>query len=121
MNFKELIKKKNLKFTPARENILELFAKNNTPLSYEDIKVELSMDKATFYRNMLRFEEEGIFNGFESSNKKRYYELAQKEHAHFICSRCYGVECLNEQPHFKREGYRVQNIIIHGICPQCSN
>jgi Fur family ferric uptake transcriptional regulator len=120
MNFQEIVKNKNLKFTPARETILKLFSKATSPLSYEDIKAELSMDKATFYRNMLRFEEEGIFNGFESSDKKRYYELTRKEHAHFICSHCHNVECLDEKPSFEREGYTVENIIIHGKCSACS-
>lgn len=120
MNFQEIVKNKNIKFTPARESILELFSKANTPLSYEDIKAELHMDKATFYRNMLRFEEEGILNGFESSDKKRYYELGGQEHAHFICSKCHCVECLDETPRFNRKGYRVENIIIHGVCPACT-
>jgi len=119
MNFQELVKNKNLKFTPARETILKLFSKANSPLAYEDIKAELKMDKATFYRNMLRFEEEGIFNGFESSDKKRYYELTRKEHAHFICRACHSVECLEEKPNFELKGYVVENIILHGRCEKC--
>ena len=43
----------------------------------EDIKSDISMDKATFYRNISKFEEEDILNSFESNDKKRYYKAHQ--------------------------------------------
>jgi Fur family ferric uptake transcriptional regulator len=43
-------------------------------LSYEDIKSDISMDKASFYRNITKFEEQGILNSFESNDKKRYFD-----------------------------------------------
>ena len=55
MNSKELIRSKSLKFTPAREALLEIFQKSAKPISYEDIKDKISMDKATFYRNVNAF------------------------------------------------------------------
>lgn len=60
MHLKEFIHQKNLKFTVAREEILEIFTKASQPLAYEDIKTQLSMDKATFYRNMTTFEKKNI-------------------------------------------------------------
>ena len=47
----------NIKLTTARKSILELLVNSNKPLSYEDMKENISMDKATFYRNIIIFEE----------------------------------------------------------------
>ena len=38
----------NIKLTTARKSILELLINSNKPLSYEDMKDKISMDKATF-------------------------------------------------------------------------
>ena len=120
MEIEELIKNKKLKFTPARKMLLEIFSEASKPLAYEDIKSEIAMDKATFYRNMTRFESSGILNGFESNDKKRYYEMSENVHAHFICTLCHNVECIEADKHLSLKGYTVENIIIHGVCPNCN-
>lgn len=114
----ELINQSNIKPTTARTAILELFVKAKKPLCYEEIKNKLQMDKATFYRNITKFEEENILNSFESNDKKRYYEIQKNPHAHFICSNCSQIECLNEQK-ITLPGYKIENIIIKGLCPNC--
>jgi len=119
MHIDKLTISKKFKLTPARERILHLFSKASSPITYEDIKAELDMDKATFYRNIAKFEQEGILNGFESNNKKRYYELSKTLHAHFVCSKCHSIECLDEEYPFFLEGYTINNIIIHGVCGKC--
>ena len=119
MELEKLIKNNKLKFTPARKMLLEIFSKATQPLAYEDIKSDIAMDKATFYRNMTTFEGTGILNGFESNDKKRYYEMNKKLHAHFICNQCHNVECLEADKHFTLKGYTVENIIVHGICRTC--
>ena len=68
----------NIKLTTARKSILELLVNSNKPLSYEDMKDNISMDKATFYRNINIFEEENLISSFESNDKKnvdRRYEV----------------------------------------------
>ena len=119
MKLEELIKTKKLKFTPARQMLLEIFSQASQPLAYEDIKSQITMDKATFYRNMTTFESSGILNGFESNDKKRYYEMADRHHAHFICSECQNVECLDEELHVTLKNYKVDNIIVYGVCKEC--
>ena len=79
---------KNIKLTTARKSILELLIDSNKPLSYEDMKEHISMDKATFYRNITIFEEESLVSSFESNDKKRYFEISKTPHSHFICSSC---------------------------------
>ena len=52
MKIEELIKDKNIKLTTARVKLLEILKEADRPLCYEDIKKDISMDKATFYRNI---------------------------------------------------------------------
>jgi len=119
MNIEKLTNVKNIKLTNARKTILEILINSDKPLSYEDIKNELSMDKATFYRNITKFEEENIINSFESNDKKRYFEIQKTKHSHFICTACSKIECIHEKLDLNLVSYQVDNIIIKGICSNC--
>ena len=118
-NIEELILNTNIKLTSARMAILEIFFESSKPLSYEDIKNNLSMDKATFYRNISKFEEENTINSFESNDKKRYFEVKKNAHSHFICSQCSKIECIHKEANIQLSGYQIDNIIIKGICKTC--
>ena len=109
----------NIKLTSARKSILEILVNSNKPLSYEDMREYISMDKATFYRNITIFEEENLISSFESNDKKRYFEIKKTQHAHFICSLCSKIECIHEKLDFVMPGYKIENIIIKGICKNC--
>lgn len=118
MNIENLITQNNIKPTSARVKILEIFKEAKNPISYEDIKSDLPMDKATFYRNISKFESEGILNSFEANDRKRYFELKIKPHAHFVCIKCNAIECV-QNIQINLTGYTISNIIINGICPKC--
>lgn len=118
MKLDELIKDKNIKLTTARVKLLEILKEANRPLCYEEIKNDISMDKATFYRNISKFEEEGVLNAFESNDKKRYFELKLNPHAHFVCVMCNSVECIKNID-IMLPGYEINNIIINGKCSSC--
>lgn len=119
MSIEDIIKEKNIKLTNARKEILEILTNAKSPLSYEDIKSNITMDKATFYRNISKFDEEDILNSFESNDKKRYFELKQKKHAHFVCLECNKIECINTVT-LNLPGYDINNIIINGKCKECN-
>lgn len=119
MNIEKIINIKNIKLTNARKAILEILISSDKPLSYEDIKNELAMDKATFYRNITKFEEENIISSFESNDKKRYFEIQKTKHSHFICTTCSKIECIHEKLDLNLSKYQIDNIIIKGICPKC--
>ena len=118
MKIEELIKDKNIKLTTARIKLLEILKEADRPLCYEEIKNDISMDKATFYRNISKFEEEGILNAFESNDKKRYFEVKLNPHAHFVCVKCNSVECIKDID-ITLPNYEINNVIINGICPSC--
>lgn len=118
MIIEELIKNKNIKLTSARVKLLEILKEADRPLSYEEIKNDISMDKATFYRNMSKFEAENILNAFESNDKKRYFEIKANPHAHFVCVTCNSVECI-KNINIPLPAYEINNVIINGKCPTC--
>ncbi len=118
MNIENLLKKKHIKVTTARVTLLKLLEAASKPVCYEEIKGNIAMDKATFYRNMITFEEAGILNAFESNSKMRYFELERTPHAHFVCTVCHGVECI-ESIDIQLPGYEIGTIVIHGRCRSC--
>jgi len=122
MKIEQIIENTNLKLTPARMDILEHLISANKPLCYDDIKDNIKMDKATFYRNIAKFEQESLINSFESNDKKRYYAIEQTPHPHFICSVCNTIECIKSKVNLDLDldGYTLDNIIIKGICKNCN-
>jgi Fur family transcriptional regulator, ferric uptake regulator len=119
MSNKKLLQKRGVKITDARLEILDLLSTSSHPLSYENIKDSLSMDKATFYRNITKFEELDIINSIESHDKKRYFEIKNKPHAHFTCRLCNRVECIQNGIYISLPKYDIENVIVQGICPEC--
>ena len=109
-----------IKLTTARKSILDILATSKKPLSYEDLKDKIFMDKATFYRNISFFEDQNLINSFESNDKKRYFEIKDIEHSHFICNNCSNIECIFEKPNFLLQDYKIENIILKGKCKECN-
>lgn len=122
MDINKITENTNLKLTPARMEILEHLISANKPLCYDDIKNDISMDKATFYRNIAKFEQESLINSFESNDKKRYYTIEQTFHPHFICNLCNTIECIKSKVslNLDLDGYIIDNIIIKGVCKKCN-
>jgi len=99
--------------------LLELLVNINRPICYDDIKDDIKMNKATFYRNIIRFLDEKIINSFESNNKKRYFALETNIHPHFICNYCNAIECIKDFSDINLKGYIIENIILKGKCKKC--
>lgn len=116
---KDMLLKSNLKVTDTRCLILEVLLENNSPISYEQIKERLSLDKATFYRNMITFEEKGLINKFESKDRVSYYEIGTSSHAHFVCEKCHEIVCFKTSVPFEMEGCYVTSMTLKGYCSLC--
>jgi Fur family ferric uptake transcriptional regulator len=107
------------KLTATAKEILGILSSSTKPLSYEDMKTDISVDKATFYRNITKLQEENLVSSFESNDKKRYFEIKKTLHAHFVCTACNVIECLNILKDFTIANRSVENIIIKGKCGKC--
>ena len=122
MTSNEKIIANGLRLTEPRKKILSIFSAQQQPISFEEYaSLDTTIDKSTFYRNMQAFEAADIIQGIESDEGKRYFELSEKQHPHFICQQCHSITCLDETPTPKLSGYNVSSIVYKGQCPKCSD
>jgi len=132
-----LLKKHHLRLTKTRNVFVEIFSQNEAPLSVQDILKEFSchhikVNKTTVYRELERLQEVGIMNSVELGDRKKYYELASREHHHhLVCLRCERVEDvdMDEKKLFEEEkkvsrekGFTVlrHSLEFFGLCKKCS-
>lgn len=110
-----------LRLTAPRKKILTLLADQKHPISFDEYTLlDPLIDKSTFYRTMQTFEALHIIRGIQSDEGKRYYELSESVHPHFICNTCHKIECLPPQPILSPAGYHVDSVIYKGQCSLCS-
>ncbi len=133
--FKEVLRKNNLKYTKQRETILDAIYHYDTHFSPESLhkKIqELSEEKigiATVYRTLSLLEHEGMVTSISFGVNGKKYEFGEKEHHdHMICDQCgtiiefhdEQIEKLQEKVakshNFKTTDHIMQ---IHGICAEC--
>lgn len=92
----ELLKKKGLKVTPERKEILTALRKQRHPLTIQEIHSALrdvSINQATVYRTLARLVEVGVARCVDFQHGHKHYELTDaKDHHHLICTNCGIVE-----------------------------
>lgn len=135
-NFKELLKKNNLKFTIQREVILETLYNSDEHLTPESLH-NLIQDKfpdlktgiATVYRTLSLLEESDMVTSLSFGAQGKKYELGAKHHHdHFICTVCGSItEFVDDQIEVRQHkiakelGFDMQDhsMQIYGICKNC--
>ncbi len=121
MTLDEKISLHGFRLTAPRKKILSILATQKQPISFEEYTLlDPTIDKSTFYRTMQSFESVRIINGIESDEGKRYFELTETHHPHFLCQQCHSILCLPPQPIIAPKGYSVDSVIYKGKCPECS-
>lgn len=118
--------------TPTKEAVLNVLADSKKAMSQEAImkKVEINIDRATVYRVLHRFCEDGILHRIVAEDGKQYFAVCIKceekkladHHFHFRCTQCETIECLPVAVQFSLEnGYSVEsvNCILTGVCKDC--
>ncbi len=129
-----LLRKHELRKTPARTEILDLYMDTPHAMSHGDIERQLEeMDRVTIYRTLSTFEEKGIIHRAYDGGEAVKYALCHNEcsthhhhddHLHFSCNKCGNTYCLegypvpNVQP---PEGYTIDEMYLFakGICKSC--
>ncbi|MBE8719701.1 Fur family transcriptional regulator [Sphingobacterium pedocola] len=119
--------------TPSKEAILDLLAKTKKAMSQDAIeeKLTIAVDRATIYRVLNRFCDDGLVHRIVAEDGKQYFAVCMKcdetklaaNHFHFRCTRCETIECLPVPVHFAiPEGYQVENVncVLTGVCNDCS-
>lgn len=130
-----LLKIFKMRSTPSRKEILDLFLKRTYALSHGDIEKEISnaLDRVTVYRTLKTFLDKGLIHKVLDDQGSLKYALCKEacsetghhhDHVHFKCTHCLQTNCLDlEIPAIKLpRGYKAKemNILIQGICKQCS-
>lgn len=124
------MKKRN---TPTKDAVLNVLADSKKAMSQEAImkNVNINIDRATVYRVLNRFCEDGILHRIVAEDGKQYFAVCIKceekelahHHFHFRCTNCETIECLPIEVQFSLEnGYSVKsvNCILTGVCKSCA-
>ncbi|MTI23130.1 transcriptional repressor [Fulvivirga sp. RKSG066] len=134
MQLPNTLRKFQLKSTPCRTEVLQLFFDNDHALSNAFIEknISSSFDRVTVYRTLKSFEEKGLIHKVLDDNGITKYALCQDcsthhhhhEHVHFKCETCGQTTCIEsvDIPEVKLpKGYKVKerNLLIQGVCEQC--
>jgi len=135
-DFKQLLKKNNLKFTIQREVILETLYNSDEHLTPEALHhliqekyPELNTGIATVYRTLSLLEDSHVVTSLSFGAQGKKYELGAKEHHdHLICTECGKItefvdeaiekrqQAITKELGFKMSDHSMQ---IYGTCKEC--
>lgn len=133
--FTDFLKKKDLKLTRQRQEILKIFLKTDKHLSVEDLyhivkKKDTSIGMATVFRTLKLLCESDIAKEVDLGDKRVRYEpkFGHEHHDHLICTKCGKfieamdpeIERLQEKLckkfSFTAHRHRME---IFGLCKKC--
>lgn len=135
-DYKQLLREKGLKATPARLEVLEILEKVEKPLSIKAILSRLSdktINQATLYRIVTKLKEVGILNMVMLEHNHGHYQIVtEKDTHHIVCTVCHKIasfhgcafsdlakRLLSSIPDFaKIESHTLE---LAGLCKQCAN
>ena len=133
MNYKDLLKKNDLRITKQRNLILDFINQTNKPVSgqeiYDSLREKMKIDLSTIYRNLNTLEEYNILLKTADIDGINYYQINNDDHKHFIsCSVCHRKFIIENCPVHELEenlmaetGFIINghNFEFYGICPDC--
>lgn len=130
-----ILKSHELRVTPVRSQVLEVFLESDVALSNQDIELEFdNLDRITLYRTLKAFEDKGIIHKAIDGTSVAKYALCDQdcnvhhhhdEHIHFHCNSCGNTFCVDEikVPEIPTPtGFQItsMNIVMNGTCEKCA-
>ena len=116
--------------TPTKEAVMNILASTSKAMSQDAIeqKIDIHIDRATIYRVLNQFYDDGIVHKIVADDGKQYFAKCEEsklpdEHFHFRCTSCHTIECLPSLIQFSvPQGYRVENVncVLIGVCKTCA-
>lgn len=132
---KNLLLNKNVRETPFRIAVLEVFDKHPNAISLSKIEQELgNHDRITLYRTLKTFLEKGVIHEIAFAGGEKRMALCaedcehdghehQHEHIHFQCKNCNEIFCveIDSFPRIKLNKFEIESIEISakGFCEKC--
>ncbi|NPB07821.1 MAG: transcriptional repressor [Aquificae bacterium] len=134
--FTRFLRKKNLKVTRARLDLIDLIADYNKHFEIEELvnwiasRTDKKVSRSTIYRTIKLLEEFGAIREVIKKDNKTIYEfvVGRSHHDHLVCLKCGKIiEFVNEdienlqneicrQYEFKPTHHRLE---IFGLCREC--
>jgi Fur family transcriptional regulator, ferric uptake regulator len=119
--------------TVAKEAVLSVLTSQRRAMSQDAIvkRMKVDADRATIYRILNRFCEDGIVHKIVADDGKQYFAVCVQcdgmtipgNHFHFRCTKCETIECLPSIVEYSvPESYKVEslNCVLVGVCKDCS-
>ena len=133
-DIKALLKKRNLKSTSTRLNLLTKMKKYGSAISHSELQKQMNpIDRVTLYRTIETLKDKGIIHKAFQENSEVYYAICgnsceenqhHHEHAHFKCTKCNKISCekLDQILEFSLSDFIINKISINleGICKLCA-
>lgn len=132
----DILRKKKLRATPFRKDVLDIFLKNEHAVSIQDIEDGLKeFDRITLYRTIKSFINKGVIHEIVMPGDVKKLALCdivcdhdnglhEHNHIHFQCKKCKEIYCveIDDLPQLKVPGFIIeeQEIQAKGICAKCS-
>jgi Fur family ferric uptake transcriptional regulator len=118
--------------TPTKEAVISVLNASTKAMSQDAIeqKIEIDIDRATIYRVLNQFCEDGTIHKIVADDGKQYFAVCKRcdeqklpdNHFHFRCINCQTIECLPTLIDFPiPESYTVErfNCVLIGTCGDC--
>lgn len=119
--------------TESKEAVLALLKNTNKAMSQGAIEesIGISINRATIYRVLNRFCDDGVLHRIVADDGKQYFALCMKcdenekslHHFHFRCTTCDTIQCLPIPVQFSiSQEYQVErvNCVLTGNCKDCN-
>ena len=132
---RQLLKKKNLKYTPERKAIFSEVQALDSHFDADDLffnlhKKDSKVSKGSIYRTLRIFEEAGIVRAVVFTERHNHYErvIGKTHHSHLICKNCNmiiefsspkiasGLKDACREHGFKEYDHKIESI---GLCKKC--
>ncbi len=134
--FIKFLKRKNMKITQSRLNLIDLISKYGRHFEVEELanwvamKAGRSVSRSTIYRTIKLLQEFGVIREVIKQNNRTIYELVvgKSHHDHLVCMECgkiiefvdEDIEKLQDEVcrryDFQPDHHRLE---IFGICSEC--
>ncbi|WP_298790118.1 transcriptional repressor [uncultured Allomuricauda sp.] len=118
--------------TATKEAVLSVLHSSGKAMSQGAIEKKIGVDinRATIYRVLNRYCEDGVLHRIVADNGKQYFALCVRcdendkpqNHFHFRCSTCETIECLPIPVNFSLpQNYKLEtvNCVLTGTCKDC--
>jgi Fur family ferric uptake transcriptional regulator len=131
----KLLKDKNIRTTPFRLAVLDVFERHKNAIGLSTIEEKIGAhDRITLYRTLKTFIEQGIIHEITLPGGEKRMALCaddcehdghqhQHEHIHFQCKNCNEIFCVDvdDFPKIKLKHYKIDSLEItaKGLCKKC--